>query len=704
VLAGVTPAVAVEFEVFIEVEDETGLYDLRNTGQIDDQTLTELIDLLKRGVDLNRAGRERLYSLPNLSLQQVDQILAYRRNTGDIAHPEVLVRTGVLEPRELAALRPFLTPRLPAQPALAGQLRYRTIFTSADTRPPPMALELRVDLFERLEIGLVSVLSRNRVNAVRFDPVRDALSAAPPRTRVELPKAYVYRESPHWEVIAGTYRIGFGQRLVFDNTGRFTPNGIDPDDTIARRSELVSACREVAGELAESPCSGRAGELRVTPDFTFTERLRGVAMGVRGVRAGIGTVDLHTWFSLQTFDVNQFAVFDAAQCADPRDDDNPACAAPKVFRRRASLLAPASRFSRVSLPDMFNEWLGGARVAYQFGARTRLALLGYGAAVDWVPEGIALDFQEWATRPPGGAYGAIGAELTWGRAWADVAVEAARSFDADPRNQAGSAVVVRQTSTWKRNQLEAVFRWYGEGFANPYARPIAAADEFEGNRARDEVGGRLRYTGKIGALTLRASADAWMQPRERVPKLDVSLRGDYALLAWWRPGFSVEFRDKNLKSSSRRNCFSAGSQIDAITGEPVPCGGELYRLTLRSRFEPWRDLAATLQFRQTWRDDGTDAFDSGFRQDRSTTLIVTAKPVAAVRLRARLRYRFDDVAHRDRLEQSIWSYFDATYKPTPGVALSVRYDVRKFLDKRASTQTRTPNPEHWLHGTVTARF
>src|SRR5690606_3081803 len=114
------------------------------------------------------------------------------------------------------------------------------------------------------------------------------------------------------------------------------------------------------------------------------------------------------------------------------------------------------------------------------------------------------DFQEWAPRPFGGSWGAIGADMTWGRGWSDLGLEVARSFDSmqrvtdDPSYGGGGfAGIARHTSTFGSNEIEVSARYYDKGYANPYSGPISQPDEYDGNRARNEAGARIRYGGRI---------------------------------------------------------------------------------------------------------------------------------------------------------------------------------------------------------------
>ncbi|HEY0137003.1 MAG TPA: hypothetical protein VGB85_23130, partial [Nannocystis sp.] len=92
-LASLTPSVATaaEYETFVDIDDEDDLVELNAAGDISEETFDTLVELLRRGVNLNAARREELYTLPNLSYAEVDAIIRYRTEVGFISDPAMLV-------------------------------------------------------------------------------------------------------------------------------------------------------------------------------------------------------------------------------------------------------------------------------------------------------------------------------------------------------------------------------------------------------------------------------------------------------------------------------------------------------------------------------------------------------------------------------------------------------------------------------------
>jgi hypothetical protein len=706
VLAFSTLARANDYGLFLEVETEEDLLDLLASQEIDQENYETLYELLVDGVDLNTATRDEIYALPNLTYADVDAILTYRQEAGTILDPFALVGAEVLSADKFASIAPFLWVREPDPPLFQtrGRLRYLTTLVAGDTEVPSMVLIGRVSTLKNLDVGVVGVLTRNRLSDVVYDPNanRDALSAETPSPQLHVPKFYLQWETPEWHLAAGTYRIGFGQRLTFDNTTWYTPNGIRVDDTMSYNQDLTRSCKESDAETGESPCTGEAARQYQSPDYRWTDRLRGAAVGLKSAEIGEGWLQAYAFFSYQTRSIYQYEIYDRGRCQDPTDDSDPYCAAPWVYRRQADLLAPTTRFSFHTLPDMFNELLGGGNLAYFFNRRTHVGITGYGADINWLADGIDLDFQEWSRLPYGGPFGAVGLDASWGTGLFDLFLELAHTFDSQPEG-GGFGAILRSTFTWKKHEVEGAARYYGTDFANPYARPISAADEHDGLRARDEAGVRFRYTGRVLDLQLRSTLDFWTQLSDTAPKMMGVVRADYELESWLIPGVWIWYSDRDLAAGGHLDqCYEVS--FENIEGEPVPCAGEKFQLGGQVRLIPTRDLTVTAKYQHRWLDDGRDDFDNQFRQDMAAWLVVMYKPIEGLRLRARMRYLFEAVSLDDYLEESLWVYLEAAYWYRRDFRIKLRYEVFSWLDDRASSSDRDPNPAHWLRLELEYRF
>jgi hypothetical protein len=687
------PARANPYETFIDVDSEEDLYDLQATGQIDDDTLAELVEVFQSGVDLNRASREELYSLPNLTYGEVDAIIEYRGLAGWIHEPIDLVVAGILSQEKLESIASFLLISDPTRPlfATAGWVRGQTRFTVDDDGTPPAELQARVATLRNLTVGFAGTLSRNRLTDVEYNPDRDRLMASAADSSVYLPKFYVQWQTDRWGVIAGTYRIGFGQRLTFDNTSLYTPNGFYKDDQLFRETDLVVACRESAGDLDDSPCTGPAASVYETPDYKWREGMLGVAAGFKNLEVGPGTLQSYAFASYQPHSIYQYEIYSPSTCDDPHDTDDE-CSAPPVYNRQADPDEDTTTWKFQTLPDLFTEMLAGGNVAYSPTRRSHIGVTGYGADVSWAPDGMDLDFQEWSRLPYGGPFGAVGVDGAIGVGMFDVFGEVTRSFDSMPDGDGGGygAVLREVTNFRKQNELEVSLRYYDQAFKNPYARPIAAPDEFEGARARDEMGARLRYTARLAKrLSLRATADLWSHPSDESTDGLVDVRADLDLT----PQFGVGLWNRYVQ------CLEIALPDDPEEDfDPGLCEGERYQATGRFRFSPTRRATFIAQYQHEY-------FPDQDRQDSAAAFIATARPWDWLRSRARVRYLHEDITSDEMpLEESLWGYVDTGVRVRERDWLRVRYDVVLHLDDRANTQERVPSPEHWLWLEYESRF
>lgn len=663
-------AAAVQYEVFVDIETEDDLHDLLATDQISARSFDALLELHQTRVDLNRADRQRLYLLPNLDYKHVDRLLSYRKAAGVIRELGELIAAGVLEARVARALRAFVViqPHRGPKSGVSGFVRTEARWTGRHDRLPPAAvLQSRVKALRNLDAGVAAALTRNRLGRPRWDASRRALSVRPERTRFELPKLYVEWEDESWEVIAGTYRIGFGQRLTFDVTDQVTPNGFFGDYEIRRGNHLRLACPRGAGELLQSPCPNAAVE-RVTPDHAWTSRLAGVAAGMKRRSIGLGWLQSYGWGSFQVHPMLQSEVVVAGVCRDPRRDEDSACQAPDVFVLESTPGAAAPSATFATLPAMYGEGLAGINATYFWNARAHLGATSYGAFPKWLVRGVELGFQESARKPFGGPFGGVGIDAAYGFEKQDLFVEVARSFDSQPEGGGGFGLVARSVTTFEMAELEISVRHYGTRYANPYARPISAPDELDGLRARDESGLRVRSTlGVARRVSLRLLIDGWRELSSGALAYSMFARADLRISPAIRWAAWAEIR---LGGTPR---FFAASQL---------------------AYEGVRRVALSAQFQHRSSLDAPGARRG--QHDIAAIVNVTGRPVDLLRVRVRVRYDFEDVLDNQRLAQTLWAYAETAFALRDRDTLRLRYDFRAFLDRRESTLRRIPNPEHWL--------
>ena len=709
---------ATPYESFVDVDDEGDLQDLLAAGTITEDSYNELQDLLSRGVDLARADRNELYTLPNLTYEDVDAIIAYRTlNRGRIKDPAELVSAGALSEEKLLAISSFIITRQPGEKPFGahGWVRLMTRASPHDFDPyapqdpflPPLGLRARVTAARYLTVGAALTTTRLEIGDPVYDPARDALVAEARSNQFHWPKAFVKYETDSFAAIGGTYRAGFGQRLVFDNSSAYSPNGLYIDDQLFFSPDLATGCKVSAGELITSPCSGPRGDEYVTPDFAWRDGLFGAALGAKKLELSTGWLQAFAFGSVSRRSIYQYELVDRGKCSDPHDDDADAgvCDAPQVFvKPEGNLLTPSPRHSFATLPNVFQERVVGGNIAYFADRRNTVGLTGYGAQEHNLIGGIDLDFQEWSRLPTGKRFGAVGANFAFGRDWLDLFGEAAVSFDAMPEQDpsltpakggGGPAAVLRMTATRKKEELEVLARYYSVNYLNPFGRPIAASDEFEGQRARDEAGVRIRYVRTNKELVIRALADVWTNPSDPngAPKVDTYVRANVKTTPELWLGLWERFQDKNLKTSGHDQCFELSSETDE-TGETVPCGGMQLSTIGRATYEPNKKMSGTLQLEHQLVDDNTQMeLKSKFRQDVAAWFVGYYRPNKDMRMRFRIRYLDEAIHDNTYLERSVAARGEVAFKVRERDLMRIRLDGKWWLDKRMSTIARVPNPE-----------
>ncbi len=560
---------------------------------------------------------------------------------------ESLYEDGALSEETFEALRELLstgvaletaTPEaLEGLPGLAGRVRVSTALAAADALVPPVLLQAHLEGPLGLRGGAVATLTRRYLGAVHYDARRRVLTVRAPAVSLHVPKFHVRWQGVQASVLVGTYRLGFGQRLTLDTTGWPSPEGFMADEGFLVPGKPERRCMRAGGAKA---CADEAG--RVTPDFGWTEGFRGVVGTVHGQVEGV-TLSLTGFGSYQTRDVPQSELLDVEAC----------CKAPEVWLEEAGL--QGARLVSRRLPDVFQELAGGGHLTVSRSAREQVGLTAWGAWPLGGVEGVSLGFQPHARYPGRGGFGAVGVDGAWGAGPVDLFLEVARSFDETPGQGGGWAALQRTVLGNRRQEVELSLRWYGRDFANPYGRALSAPDEFEGLRARNEAGGRLRALHRDGTWRLRGQVDAWTASPERgavePAHLMAGLRVDWLGLPELQPSVGVEHRG----------------------------GG--YRLLGLVRFAPVEALVLTAQYRHAWvpRESGPASFE----EEGHAVLRAVVQPLPMLRVQGRVSW-----------QEELHAMGEVAWRVMEGLSTRARYEL--VLDTRVPEAARPPvePPQH----------
>lgn len=650
---------------------------------IDDDTRDRLRALLDRPVDPGTADRDTLAELPDLTPDQIDALVAFRRH-----HPirgvADLARAAGLDADLAERLRPFLSFEPAPQPRIGPRLRGRaTAATLWRWRgaPPGTWMRTTLELPGHLEAGLL-MAARPRNGLARS--ATPGTSIAVPRRAIRFDPAglYVASGSAPWSWIVGTYRIGFGQRLTFDNTYRRHPDGWIP-----------------ALDVVESTQAGTVA----TPDG-----LLGAAVRYRGAGTARGALDATLFASYRLADV-PIGDLDYDRCPIGLSQCTDARKVPKAVDRATGgplTCAPPT------LPWAVHEALGGARIAYRFDARTVLGASGYAA------------WRRFRTTAPGirpatssrfpwdrGVFGAAGLHGTWGQGPIDLAAEVAVTDRGAP-----AAILAGTIRAPAGLRIAPSVRYYAPGFDNPYARGLADADEFQGIRGRDEVGGRIGIDWRPSRmLGLDLELDVWHHRHayatcdpdadrgtpgwcpaptanpaalaaERRPSTDLALTFQTSVrpTRFETTTLRVAYRDEDLARSGRHLSYAPhrSSTRDAS-------GGSRVQWVLRAATSRLPRTRIAIAFRQTFED--RQALQTRFDRSWAATLDVHGHLSPGPTVDVRVQVRDDDtVTDPDRAPGQVCaSWPDSGTLPT---ALPGRCRGETALDLllRATQPLRLP--------------
>lgn len=604
---------AAEYGVDLQdVREDDDLYQLFWDGLIDEETRDRLVTLFAIKVDLNNATREELMELPRVTAAMADDIIAYREREGGFRQVEYLGLVPSMQGDPFVQALPFVsaqaqvvdrgwsasaqagaiaTTRRPAIPGGGG-------VDTAASNDPAFFLRGRSQPYEHLRLGVL-VTARSRLGQIEGAPDGGSLTAEPRDLRYDLPGIYAMWDGPRLAAIAGTYRLGFGQRLVLDNSRRARPHGPYPND-----------------DLYESTDSAK-----ITPIDGFV----GAAVRARYLPWRFGWFDLTGFFSWADKDLY------FQELAYSRADTDPFVVDPE-----------GETIQYATLPDIVRERLGGANLTHRWSRRASLGVTGYLGDARFNAEAPDLGFNLSSRYPEDRTrFGAVGVDGTWGAGVVDLGAEVAVTDRGEP------GVLAR---AWiepvTKLQIMPSARYYAPDFDNPYARGEANADETLGNRARDELGGRVRVSSRQLKLAhFIADVDVWRHENpERFdpetgealgglgrPTIDMILAGRVDLHPTTKEQISLwtTYHDEDVENGGRALAYASSTQ---------PGGA---RITAQAMVQTRRvrRVALASLYRHAWVD--TTAFDDRFDQDLYVwwRAILDLAPGPAIT--ARLKYRLE---------------------------------------------------------------
>lgn len=737
------------------VTSEDDLRDLAAQGDLEDEELSTLMELLLDPVDINRADRDELYQLPRLTYDLVDALLVVRAEKGPFTSLAGLLDVPGFTPQILAQLQPFAE----ARPSVLKQvqdelgepqasLKGRTAYTFGERpRPgyedeltsvtnddvlrtqglnpiPETYLRARAAFSREYFVGLV-LLEKAEVADWVYDPDDQVFLIGWGQPVYSVEKAVVAVERLQWSAVAGSYTVGFGQRLVFDNTQRNRPRGWYRDDRINN-----------------------------AVDFQAPERLFGVAGTWKPSPVGAVKLGGTAWGSFRRRDLYQsyFVVdpppgyeYGALAAGSPPD----------------GYLAGGVELPYVTYPNLYGEAIAGLHGELVLAGKTRFGLTAYGAhLIKYAPIGFTNQLPD---RPFFGAVGVDGSgQLGAWNLQGEVAV----------MDSGGVAAYARSARGWKKGEIVLSGRSYGEDYDNPYSRGSAQPDvysvtrpdgRFSGDpaydpelytsydRDRDEQGIRLEGFYKLRPrVNLVGYVDPWRSPSTGFWDLDTALRANFTLM---QRKLDVDvlgrYQDRVLGVYGHGRSFSGDTPCDPDEADTFgnPCGnvqeGEPEELVaqeatgaritaaayLTDRHVP--NTTLWLNYRRYYEDAAREYLLSdcvsqvyAYQVGHVATLKGTTQLPLDLRTTARVRF-WDEDAYGSSGERSVDAYGEVGWwSPDGDWRLSGRYsvtaDLRDVADLDVTTcdnggelpldpatwpaDERTRTPEQTVLATVEYRF
>ena len=695
---------AVEYSSPIEVNDEDDIYQLYENQIIEVDERDRLLDLLREPVDLNEASRDELYELPGLSYKLVDRILRYRRKHGDFSSPGQLRKVRGINEEIWSQIRPFTEAGAPLAwlEDVSGRVRVRAngtdtrnigdkLDTNANPDDPLPAFVQQADLkvMRDYELGWTFIQDRHLapVSFVGWEGNEPGYFVSEGQTyspRLGNFKAYGTARFGSWDLIVGDYRVGYGQGLTFNTTGRISPFGWRKNNSVYEEYQGTG--------------------------YSMPKGQRGLAITGEGFRIAKGlTADVSAFVSYTDDDLYQQAGYYEL------DDPSEFTTYPvyQVFKDDEG----KNKLSHQTLPDVYHELLSGGHVRLTLHDRHHIGVTGYGGRILW-SHGDEVDFQmsDAAIFPEDRqSFGAFGVDIGTGLGpwslFSEVAMTDALS----------SAFYVRSLLEFDHVDIDLSARSYATNYDNPHASGKAALDEYMGNSDRDERGARLLVSAKPPwlpwKLRFRGSVDLWQ--RMSIDQWDCPIdtqKCEDAIVECQKAARECDSDDQDCESDSADcrydvkecNCSGDGDELNKWKHKL----GSVWNLKghLRASATPLRWLRLALNLYHTDMDLGSGGREQRYEsanhypargQKTDWAAQATVEPVEGLVFTAYYKRTLKDVStYKDAFEptQNLW--FLGAWRFAKGWRVATRF---KLYDEDTLDDTR--GDRYWeVYGEVDAKL
>ncbi len=670
-------AFAYDYRVPIRVQDENDLEELFLSGDLTEEERDQLLELYRARLDLNTANRDELYLLPGFSYDLVDRILAFRAEKPFTRVNDLVLVEGI-DAAMIREVRPFTTAyraydkKAPKSP-WRSRLRLRVVDEVNDPQDmlPEGYARAEVKYAGKWSAGAL-VMVHNSLDSLEYrdvakgDPVIPAthsengnLKSSPEDLEWYLytpgrnvaptwPKLYVALKEDTYRFLLGSYRIGFGQKLVLDNTGRVNPDGFEPDLQVYEGWE----------------------------GFSLSKGFFGAAGSMRNLIVGPVDVDVTGFFSWWKYDAYQYDLkheveydeepYETYKILTPHQD---------IFYRT---------LDQESLPEAWSELMGGGNVSVKLGKGVKWGVTGYASTVDFHLGDPSTVFARSSPFPMRTTFGAAGSDLAWQwgpwHAWAEGAVV----------DSGGYAGIARAMYDLKPLSVELLYRYYAQDFDNPHSRGYNMPDEWYGDRDRGENGARatIRYR-FTKQLWVRLDTDIWRAAQELETDLGIKTiqpwrmenfaRVDWRVWKWLQLGVFAQFNDRDLDASGRDEEYSSGSLKN-------PAKGEKWAFGANTSLDFARNSTFWLYYKISLYDAALE--DASYQKDHYVTAKISSRPLPWLRVQGRAKYLKGELETLDGAtrEHFLEAYAQLGVLPKKGLEISIKGLVRDFYDSDNETE------------------
>lgn len=730
-------AVAYEYRVEILIDDEDDIYELLGSGDLTSDEADTLMELLREPLDINTASREELYNLPGLTYSMVDAIIE-RREEKTFTRISQLQKAAGVTGDVFAQLKPFVRVTARAKKGkkekkskvqgavrakVADRIRGKgtSATSTADEYLPesflravvkdPGVWEFGAAVVTQNTIGNVSNYGSNLEQqpfivkddgtAKDFDHDKYYFLKTSGETYLpSWPKAYARVKMGKVDALAGSYRVGFGQRLVFDKIGQKNPYGFKPDLYISEGQYGFSIYKGMFGAVATIPL----------------------------LQDGKMKVEVTPFVSWWRYDVSQYHVkhrrksFEGGACH--KDNDESGDPADPNCYERYSLLVPYDEtsfttLSSKSIPMGYSEAIVGANATVFYDKKSHVGLTYYGSMVDFHFGDDDTVFRGYTNLPERDMFGGAGVD----------AAHVERNFslfaEAAVMDNLTGAGIIRGISEIGDFVVEGSVRYYQDDYDNPHARGYAMSDTFESSlRMRGERGGMLSVKYRPAKwVSVRVDGDIWTAPvwedkdfEEKVLRplrMETFLRVDTTPIDKLRLGAFVQMTDRDLDESG-------WTQEYTTTGSTPPRGekfqgGVQFSTRLIPNIQFWAYYKASFLGAGPADKDIPDS-PGTYTKDHYGVAKIRFKPLGFVATNMapwlvvdlRGKYFQGDMEDGDTGDESAERYFESYAQVGTTLAkkyhLGVRGAMREHYEKTTSTGTSTKATEYFWKAVAEWKF